>query len=163
MSTEILRIATQYSVYAGCIMFVFGVIGNILNILTFTQLKIFRGNRWAFYLIVESICSCLYQFVYFTIAILTIIYGDDGTGRSIFWCKLRYLTSASFVLTSSYTICFAAIDQFCSTNYRLILRQLFTLKVTYYIIFVSVVVFGLVMVLCLVYFLKFNHHLDVSY
>jgi hypothetical protein len=119
-------------------MFVSGVIGNILNILTFSQLKLFRGNRWAFYLTVESISSCLYQFNYAAVTILTIIYGDDGTGRFPSWCKLRYLLAASFALTSSYTICFAAIDQFCSTNYRLNLRQLFTLKVTYYITFVSV-------------------------
>jgi hypothetical protein len=126
---EILNFSTQYSFYSGYILFAFGIIGNAINILVFTQLKLFRGNRSAFYLIVESISSLFYQFVSFTLTIFTSIYGDDGTGRFPSWCKLRTILAQTAVLTTYSMICCAAADQFFSTNYRLNLREFFTLKV----------------------------------
>jgi hypothetical protein len=138
MSTEILQFVRQYSVYSGCIIFTSGVIGNILNILTFTQLKLFRDNRWAFYLTVESISSFLYQFVYITVTILTAIYGDDATGRFLPWCRLRYTVPVALVLTTFYTVCLAAIDQFFSTNRRFNLQQLCTLRQAQRLTFVCV-------------------------
>jgi hypothetical protein len=149
--TEILQFATQYSVYSGCILFISGLIGNILNILVFTQLKQFRDNRWAFYLTVDSISNFLYQFVYISLTILTTIYGDDGTAHSLFWCRLRYMLPVALALTTFYTICLASIDQFCSTNYRFnLLQQLCTLKLAHGLTFVCIcfwiahsIVFGL--------------------
>ncbi|CAF0987835.1 unnamed protein product [Adineta steineri] len=88
VSDEILKFATQYSLYTGCIMFSFGVIGNVLNLLVFTQLKLFRTNRCAFYITVESISNFIYQLLSITLTILTAIYGDDATGRFLIWCKL---------------------------------------------------------------------------
>ncbi len=128
MSTEILQFVKQYSVYSGYIIFTSGVIGNILNILTFTQLKLFRDNRSAFYLTVESTCSLIIQFLNLIVTILTAIYGDDATGRSLTWCRLRSMLPLIFILTIFYTVYFAAIDQFCSTSYQFNLRQLCTLK-----------------------------------
>jgi hypothetical protein len=128
MSTEILQFVSQYSLYSGCIIFVSGVIGNVLNILVFTQLKLFRDNRCAFYLTVDSISSLLFQFVSIGVTILTSMYGDDATGRSLIWCKFRYILPQILILTIYYTICLAAADQFCSTNYRVYLRQMCTLK-----------------------------------
>ncbi len=136
MSTEILQFVRQYSVYSGCIIFTSGVIGNILNILTFTQLKLFRGNRSAFYLTVESISSFLCEFFYLTTAILTVIYGDDASGRSLPWCRLRLILPSIVVLPIFYIVCFAAMDQFCSTSYRFNLRQLCTLKLAQRLTFV---------------------------
>jgi hypothetical protein len=128
MSTEILLFVRQYSVYSGYIIFTSGVIGNILNILTFTQLKLFRDNRSAFYLTVESTSSFMYQFFYLTVTILTAIYGDDASGRFLPWCRLRYMLPSFLVLPILYIVCFAAMDQFCSTSYQFNLRQLCTLK-----------------------------------
>ncbi len=128
MSTEILQFVRQYSVYSGYIIFTSGVIGNILNILTFTQLRLFRDNRSAFYLTVESTSSLIFQFVYLIVTILTAIYGDDATERSLLWCRLRFILPSIFLLTIFYTVYFAAMDQFCSTSYRFNLRQLCTLK-----------------------------------
>ncbi|CAF1058374.1 unnamed protein product [Adineta steineri] len=42
VSDGILNFATQYSIYTGYITFAFGFIGNVLNLLVFTQLKLFR-------------------------------------------------------------------------------------------------------------------------
>jgi hypothetical protein len=138
MSEQILNFATQFSLYSGFITFVLGVTGNGLNILVFTQLKLFRGNQCAFYLTVESISSFLFQFLAVSITILTSIYGDDASERSLVWCKFRYLLAQAFSLIIYYTIGFAAIDQFVSTNYRFNLRQMCTSKLAHYLTYIFI-------------------------
>jgi hypothetical protein len=128
-ATEFLDYAVQYTLYTGYILFAFGIIGNAINILVFTQLKLFRNNRCAFYLTIESISSCLYQSIVFITIIFTSIYGDDGTGHFLVWCRLKYILGQTAVLIVFSMICCAAADQFFSTNYRLHLRECFTLKV----------------------------------
>jgi hypothetical protein len=147
---EILNFATQYSFYTGYIIFTLGIIGNAINILVFTQLKLFRDNRCAFYLTVESISSLFYQFINLTLTIFTSIYGDDGTGRFLVWCKLRYMLAETAVLITFSMICCTAADEFFSTNYRFNLRQICTMKVARCLIFTLVslsiihgIIFGL--------------------
>jgi hypothetical protein len=137
---EILNFVSQYSFYSGCFIFAFGIIGNAINILVFTQLKLFRDNRSAFYLTVESISSCLYLFIIFILTIFTLIYGDDGTGRFLVWCRVRYILGQTGVLIVFSMTCCAAADQFFSTNYRLNLREFFTLKVARWFTFTFVCV-----------------------
>jgi hypothetical protein len=132
-ATEILDCAVQYSLYSGYILFALGITGNALNILVFTQLKLFRDNRCAFYLTVDSISSFLYQFIAFNITLFTSINGNDGTGRFLVWCKLRYILAQTFVLITYSMICCAAADQFFSTNYRFNFRQFCTMKVARYL------------------------------
>ncbi|CAF1347383.1 unnamed protein product [Adineta steineri] len=134
----IIKFATLYSIYSGCIIFSFGVIGNVLNLLVFTQLKHFRTNRCAFYITIESISNFIYQFLSISLTILTSIYGDDATGRSLIWCKLRYILGQTCALTTFYMISFSAVDQFFSTNHRLNLRQMCTLKLGRYFAFIFV-------------------------
>ncbi|CAF0987920.1 unnamed protein product [Adineta steineri] len=138
ISDGILKFATQYSIYTGCITFSFGIIGNTLNLLVFTQLKLFRTNRCAFYITIESIFNFIYQFFSISLTILTSIYGDDATGRSSIWCKLRYIVAQTCALTTFYMICFTAVDQFFSTNHRLNLRQMCTLRLGRYFAFVCI-------------------------
>ncbi|CAF0942765.1 unnamed protein product [Adineta steineri] len=138
ISDGILKFATQYSLYTGCIMFSFGVIGNALNILVFTQLKLFRTNRCAFYITIESISNFIYQFLSISLTVLTSIYGDDATGRSAIWCKLRFILAQICALTTFYMICFSAVDQFFSTNHRYNLRQMCTLKLGRYFTFIFI-------------------------
>ncbi|CAF0934616.1 unnamed protein product [Adineta steineri] len=138
VSDEVLKFTAQYSLYTGSIMFSFGVIGNVLNLLVFTQLKLFRTNRCAFYITIESIFNFIYQFVYISLTVLTSIYGDDATGRFLIWCKLRYILPQMCALTTFYMICFTAVDQFFSTNHRLNLRQMCTLKLGRYASFMFI-------------------------
>jgi hypothetical protein len=128
MSTEILNVATQYTVYNGYIILPLGIIGNIINILTFIHLKLFRGNRSAFCLTVEGISNLTYEFTSMSLTILTSIYGDDATGRSDIWCKIRYILGPATILIAYFMVCCTAIDQFFSTNYHVYLRQMCTFK-----------------------------------
>ncbi|CAF0865399.1 unnamed protein product [Adineta steineri] len=138
VSNGILKFATQYSFYTSCITFSFGVVGNVLILLVFTQLKLFRTNRCAFYITVESIFNVIYQFFSISLTILTSIYGDDRTGRSLVWCKLRYTLGQTCGLATFYMICFTAVDQFFSTNHRYNLRQMCTLKLGRYFTFIFI-------------------------
>ncbi|CAF3848864.1 unnamed protein product [Adineta steineri] len=138
VSDGILKFATQYSIYSGFITFSFGVIGNALNIFVFAQLKIFRNNGCTFYITVESIANFIYQLLSITLTILTCIYGDDATGRSSIWCKLRFILAQMCALTNFYMVCFSAVDQFFSTNHRFNLRQMCTLKLGRYFAFIFI-------------------------
>ncbi|CAF4159703.1 unnamed protein product, partial [Adineta steineri] len=138
VSNGILKFATQYSLYTGYITFGFGVIGNVLNLLVFIQLKLFRTNRCAFYITVESISNLVYQLLSITLTVLTSIYGDDATERSLIWCKFRYILAQITALTTFYMICFSAVDQFFSTNHHFHLRQMCTLKLGRYASFIFI-------------------------
>ncbi|CAF1391661.1 unnamed protein product [Adineta steineri] len=162
VSTDILQFVKQYTLWSGCIISIFGIIGNTLNILIFTQLKLFRFNRSAFYITVESISNFSYQFITISLIILTAIYGDDrtasslacliiltaiygddATSRSLAWCRLRIILSLTIVITTYYMTCCAAIDQFFSTNYHVNLLQRCTLKVVRYVT-ITLVSFGII-------------------
>jgi hypothetical protein len=135
---RILQFTAQYWTYAGSITFATGIIGNIINILVFTNFKFFRNNRCIFYLIIESISDFLYQFFSISLTIPTSIYGDDSTEKSLIWCRLKYLLAQSFGLITFSMICFEAADQYFSTNYRFSLRQTCTLKLARYFAFTTV-------------------------
>ena len=51
---ELIAVSQVYSTYIAIIVFGLGLLGNLFNILVFTNLKIFHLNRCAFYLIIES-------------------------------------------------------------------------------------------------------------
>ncbi|CAF1099012.1 unnamed protein product [Adineta ricciae] len=116
---------------------VFGIIGHIINILVLTQLKLFRDNRWAFYLIIESVVDILYNLVMFTSNLLQIIYTIDPQSTVLVWCRSRLILFQTCTLISSFTVCYAACDQFFSTSYRLNLRRMFTFKLARYVLLIS--------------------------
>jgi hypothetical protein len=131
--SNLILAAQIFSSYSTYISFGLGLIGNILNILVFTNLNIFHHNRCAFYLIAES---------FFDIGQLTqnfanqvwqsTINGVQPVNISLVWCKLRTILPQWFRLILSSIVCFAAIDQFLSTNPILYIRQLSSLKMARY-------------------------------
>ena len=129
-----LIIAAQiFSSYSTYINFSLGLIGNILNILVFTNLKIFHHNRCAFYLIAESIADISQVSQAFINEIWKLTQnGIDPTTVSLVWCKLRYMLPQWFRLMLVSIVCFIAIDQFLSTNPAPYLRQLSSLKMARY-------------------------------
>ncbi len=76
--------------YNAYINFGLGLIGNLLNILVFTNLKIFCHNRCAFYLIVESIVDIAQLSQMFANEIWKLLLnGMNPTSYSPVWCKLK--------------------------------------------------------------------------
>ena len=136
-TVNILNDTRKYILYIYYFILLLGFIGNILNILVFTQFKLFRGNRWAFYLTIESMVDTVYDIVLLISNILQTIYEHDPQGYVLVWCRMRLLLFQTCTLMSSFTICFAACDQFFSTSYRLNMRQMCTLKLAQYFTFVG--------------------------
>jgi hypothetical protein len=153
-ATAILNVVSPYSRYSCYITFIVGVFGNALNILVFTHLKLFRGNRCAFYLIVESTVNIGYLSVYITTNLLTATYGNDPIAYSLVWCRIRSTLFQTFTLISFSTVCFAAGDQFCSTNHRFCIRQLCTLKLARCLILIAVCIW-------LAHNIVFNNFLNI--
>ncbi|CAF1467212.1 unnamed protein product [Adineta steineri] len=110
------------------VILILGVIGNGLNILVFNRLKIFRGNRWAFYLTFAAIVDIGYIIVLFASNFLQTINTKDPQTYTLVWCRIRSILFQTLTLTSFFTICFAACDQFFSTSYRLNMRQICTFR-----------------------------------
>ncbi|CAF2763961.1 unnamed protein product [Rotaria sp. Silwood2] len=120
------------SAYVGYFNVIIGLMGNIINIFVFTQLKLFRRNQSAFYLTCASIVdSCQ--------LILDIDLVSDLTRISLIWCKLRAYFSQFTRIISTTIICFAAIDQYLSTNYHVQLRQMSTFKSAQFLISILII------------------------
>ena len=127
-ASAILFISDQLVTYSGFILLVTGLIGNILNILIFRGLKLFRGNQSVFYIMVGSIVDCGTLLIECFYRIQSRAYHYDLTGISQFWCKLRPMLLQIFIMISLTTVCFSSIDQYLSTNPRYTWRQMSTLK-----------------------------------
>jgi len=134
---RIWTIAQNYTISTSFITFILGFIGNLLNILTFTKLKIFRNNQCIFYLIVESIVDISAVIFYFIIRFLAFLYGTDLTPYSSVWCKIKTIIGQTILLFQLCVVCCSAIDQYLSTSYSVYLRQKSTLTLARRLIIIS--------------------------
>ncbi|CAF1355017.1 unnamed protein product [Rotaria sp. Silwood1] len=142
LSTEelIIFISEQYTIYVSFIILFSGIFGHMAIIFVLTRLKIFRRNPSAFYLIAESIVDLLQMIISFTSRIAINGFVNDLTQTSLIWCKLRSLFVQSFTLISLSIVCFAAIDQYLSTNYYPFLRQKSTMKLAKNFIIIATII-----------------------
>lgn len=116
MSVSTLNFAAQQLViYGGSVLFVGGVIGGPLALITFLSLRIFRENSCAFYLISMCVVNIVNLFVALLTFIMTTGFGINWLNMSRGFCKFRpyYLQLGNIM--SFACICFATIDQFLAT------------------------------------------------
>ncbi|CAF1011752.1 unnamed protein product [Adineta steineri] len=107
--------AQEVNIYLRSIILIFGVTSNILNIIVFLSLEIFRDSSCAFYLLVMSFVSIIQIFFGLFARTLNVAFSVDWSTTSLTYCKLRYyffqVCSAMF-----YTcIALATIDQYLAT------------------------------------------------
>jgi hypothetical protein len=134
---QVLVTAQNYITYISYLTFAAGLIGNSLNILVFTKLKIFQNNRCAFYLIMESIVDILMLLQIFISELLQFIYQNDVGNLSLIWCKIRTTLGEPCRLLIGSIICYEAFDQFLSTHHQVYFRQLTTLPLARYLISIT--------------------------
>jgi hypothetical protein len=131
-------ISNQIMIYAGIVMFVFGTIGNILNIWVFViwsrspsrshkHHKSGRTSNSSLYLLASSIAN-LFLITY---PLLTRIMFDGYkyrvTKNNIFiLCKLRYYALHTLDLISLTCICLATFDRYLISSRKVRLRELST-------------------------------------
>ncbi|CAF1394314.1 unnamed protein product [Adineta steineri] len=140
MAIDILRFTQKYSLYSNSFTFIIGTIGNLLNILVFTTLKLFRNNQCVLYVVTESIANIFQLTIFALIFILIALYQTDPATSSLFWCKFRGMMVTLCTLISFSTICFSASHQYLSTSHHSYLRQLSTIKLTRFLICTSVII-----------------------
>lgn len=132
--------ATYYlSVYGGYFNVLIGLIGNLMNIIVFNRLRLFRENQSAFYLTLTSIAD-FFQLI-FPIAtdVTAMAFSFDPAATSIIWCKLRSYFAKLTRMIATMIICLLAIDQYLSTSSRTSLRQFSTLKLAQYFVCILII------------------------
>ncbi|CAF0839303.1 unnamed protein product [Adineta steineri] len=135
---DILSLSQNFSLYFTMTIFVLGTIGGLINIGVLTTLKLFRSNQCAFYLIMESTVNTLQLFVLFIIYLLPITIETDPANTSLAWCKIKNFLTQTLRLLSSSMVCFAAFDQFLSTNPQHIIRQMSSLRLAHRLTIVAI-------------------------
>ena len=140
VATLILFVSKQLAIYGYLFILIAGVIGNIMNILVFSCYKLFRRNHCAFYLLAQTIIDCCLLVFALSFRILELAFTIDFTRTSVVWCKLRPMIAHTLTLLTFSAICFAAIDQYLSTNYHAWLRQMSTFRLSRRLVYVSIIV-----------------------
>ena len=135
---NILIISEKLDFYISIIITIAGLISNLMIILILTNLKIFRRNQCAFYLIIECSANIGLLSIIFSSRILAYILQIDPVHRSQIWCRLRSWATQVFAFISLFTICSATFDQYLSTNLNYSKRRLSTIYLAYYLILIIV-------------------------
>ena len=136
-ATEIDRWIENWVLYVINIILCIGIVGNFLNIIVFAKLKLFRGNRSAFYLTVESVVNIYLLFDTVLPMLFQTIYHVYPEDLSSLWCKLKTTLNQSARLLIGSIVCFEALDQYLSTHHRPHLRQRTTLRLARFLIIFS--------------------------
>jgi uncharacterized membrane protein (DUF485 family) len=119
-------IISRINVYLGILIFVFGIVGNILNILILSQRPL-RSNTCVLIFIASSIAGIITILSGLTARILS--NWEAGISDTVRWvCKLRIFVSLTFRLVTFWMMMLATIDRWIvsSTNPRF--RQLSSIK-----------------------------------
>jgi hypothetical protein len=139
------------SVYVGYFLIIIGLIGNIINILVFTQLKPFRKNQSAFYLTVGSIAGCCQLIFTVLTRVTATAFGYDPTRTSFVWCKLRIYVAQFGGVVSMTILCLTAIDQYLSTSYDIRFRQISTFKLAQRLVGILIILAALYCILIAIF------------
>ena len=152
IATHILEVSRFYIVYVFSFIFVAGIIGSILNILTFLSQKQFRNCPAVFYIVVESLISIIVLLIGLLPRALSEIFHDEKSISSIILCKLRIPATQWCTLLILSIINFAAFDQYLSTNCDPRRRQLSTVKLAKRLIFTSAIIWLLYNIPFIIYY-----------
>ena len=145
-------ISQQITIYGGSIILVGGIVGNLLNVIVFLNLRTFRENSCAFYLIVMSFVNIGNLMTGLLSRILMSGFDVDWTLISSFYCKFRWYGLQFCLLTSFTCICLATIDQYMATCAHVQWRQLSNIKTAYRLTALFIIIWLLHGILYIIYF-----------
>ena len=118
----------QVNIYLRSVIFVFGLLSNILNIIVFLSLKTFRESSCAFYLTAMSFVNIGQMFLGLFPRILSVAFGFDWTNTYLSYCKFRYYFFQVFAILSYTCMYLATIDQYFATSAKLQWRRYSNIK-----------------------------------
>lgn len=130
--------------YMYIILYIIGMIGSILNIITFLEKRI-RTNPCAVYLLAASIIDFGIMNTYILIDILTawqpMLY--DLIQLTTIWCKFGNFLRFAFVCLSSNYLILASADRFCMSSSNATLRKCSSLKASRIIVIIVFLMWSL--------------------
>ena len=119
--------------FARCVgipLFLFGVIGNFLNIFIFIAVRAYRNNPCTLYLLAACVAGTMQLLGAIISRIIIMGFGYNLTRTSLIWCKYRQFIVATYVPMQLTYECWAIVDQFLATSRSARLRQLSNIKRT---------------------------------
>lgn len=121
--------STQLNRYFSIFIYVFGVVGNVLNCVVLSQRKL-RTNSCAFFFLISTIASLISIVSGLTTRMLA-GYAVDLTNTVDSLCKLRAFVLFASRTVASWLLTFASVDRWCSSSMNTRYRQLSSLKNSY--------------------------------
>jgi hypothetical protein len=116
--TSINDISSQLNRYMALFIFLFGTIGNLLNIIFISQ-AILRSNPCALYFLGSSISDLEIILINLPSRIIGGWISTDPTNTNSWFCKFRIFLLYSFRTTYVWLLIFATIDRWLSSSSRI--------------------------------------------
>jgi hypothetical protein len=146
-------ITQQINIFGGLLLFISGIIGNLLTLIVFLSFHTFRHNSCSFHLSVMSFVN-IGQLLTGLLSRITINMSDiDWTQLSLFYCKFRMYFLVVCTNISMICMCLSTIDQYLATCHRPRWQRWSNLKSACYLSTVSIIVSFLIAIPCLIYYI----------
>jgi hypothetical protein len=120
-------IARQFNQAVPIIIVIFGLPGNIFNIIIFTRRSL-RKNPCTTYFFSSSIVNLLGLFFGVTIRCISDGFGIDLVSSNLVFCRIRYLILHCSMVLSLWFIVLAGLDRYCISSRDARRRHFSTLK-----------------------------------
>jgi len=126
--TLINNISSQLNRYITLFVFLFGTIGNLLNIIILSQ-PVLRVNPCVLYFLGSSASSLGILLIGLPSRMIAEWISSDPTNTISWYCKLRIFFLYSFRTTSVWLLVFATIDRWFSSNTKIHRRRFSSSKI----------------------------------
>ncbi|CAF1238727.1 unnamed protein product [Adineta ricciae] len=129
-----------FVLYGGFPLAAISLIGCIMNIITFSSVRMYRSRSCTFYLSIAAVARCLHILVAGLSRVLAIGFNIDPSIISPLWCKMRL-----YMIITCYGIavtceCLATVDSFSMTSLLVNIRRWSNIKRAHQIV-VCVILF----------------------
>lgn len=130
------RLSFQLNRYITLFVFLFGTVGNLLNILVLAQARL-RANPSVVYFLGSSVAGLGIILVGLPSRIVAGWVSSDPTMTNSLLCRFRIFFLYGFRTTSVWLIVFASVDRWLSSSAHLARRRLSTRSIAYRVILVT--------------------------
>ncbi|CAF0781970.1 unnamed protein product [Adineta steineri] len=126
--TQLLGIAEYLFAYVGLTIFIFGTIGNLINLLSFIRLESLKTLASSLFLLASFIGSEIVLITGLLTRVISGFSGIDPVNTSVVLCKIRWMIRTAGGAISLTCVCLAAIDRYLLSCQNVRRHRLITIK-----------------------------------
>lgn len=145
------QIISGITLYVPYFTIIFGTLGSIFNLLTFTSRQLWNNTCGLYFL-----CSAIFDLIYLMVGALTRLMSDHYPyvlpSRSVVYCKLRYFVSIIAPTLATFFVALASIDRCLLTSSSRKWRNFSKIKTARWITIISIVFWSLAFSHTLIFF-----------